>query len=96
MGDLFYYSEKVFVSFETHRQIRIHCGKDDAYAASEIAQSFISILKENGEFFSFKELFDGPRITDEISLLYELFTKNSIIIHLSEKNYDLANCFFIK
>jgi hypothetical protein len=29
-------------------------------------------------------------------LLYELFTKNSIIIHLSEKNYDLANCFFIK
>ena len=96
MDDLFYYSEKIFVSFETYRQVKIHCSEEDAYAACQIAREFISIIKENGEFFLFEELFDEPRITDEISLLYELFTKNLIIMHLSEKNYDFANCYFVK
>jgi hypothetical protein len=82
--NLSWFSGKVEVSFKNRCKLEISCEKSHVYAATEIALRYINHEFCNQDGFTINS---DSIINDEVSLLYELFRTNKIIIELTEKDY---------
>ena len=77
-------SEKVEISFKNHCKLEISCEKSHVYAATEIALRYINHEFCNQDGFTINS---DSIINDEVSLLYELFRNNRIVIELTKRDY---------